>query len=305
MTVKRIVIKLISTLYLVTILTSNLFSQTVPDFIENIIHRDKQFSAMAGQKGIKEAYLSVLHKDGIIFRPEPVNGINYFKLLPNDIPGTLTREPVFADVSNDQTLGFTTGPYDYKGENDGVISINSGEYVSIWIKEKKKWELMLDLGIAHGKTAFTPQFTYANPMTFGMKRATLDFIAEEQQKNSMEILKATDELYCGAITNGKTETTYKEFLSSSIRLLRNNQLPILGKSPALTYLNSQYVEYSYRNSHVYVAPSRDLGYTTGTGSITTIVKNQKTTQNINYLRVWRKENSGFWRIVLDIEAPAQ
>ncbi|WP_042480351.1 DUF4440 domain-containing protein [Solitalea canadensis] len=283
-------------------LATNIFAQSIPDYIEELVNREKQFSKTSAEKGIKDAFLSVLYPDGVVFRPQPVNGVNYFKSI-GGIPGVLTWEPVYADVSNDQTLGYTTGPFEYKSDNNGETVVNYGQYVSIWIKPKKKWELMVDLGISHDKPGFAPQFEYNNPMTFGMKRATLDFIAEEQQKHSMEILKATDELYCTALNGGKVENSYKEFLSNQVRLLRNNNWPILGKSTSIEFLNKQQVEFSYKTDKVYSAPSRDLGYTTGTGSTTTTVKGKKVTQNVNYVRIWRKENSGFWRVVLDIEAP--
>lgn len=278
------------------------FAQSIPDYIEELVNREKQFSQLSTEKGIKDAFLSVLYPDGIVFRPQPVNGVNYFKSIEG-IPGQLTWEPVYADVSNDQTLGYTTGPFEYKIDQNGETVVNYGQYVSIWVKPKKKWELMVDLGISHDKQGFAPQFEYNNPMTFGMKRATLDFIAEEQQKHSMEILKATDDLYCTALNEGKIENSYKEFLSNGVRLLRNNNFPVLGKTNSIEFLNKQEAEFQYKADRAYSAPSRDLGYTTGTGSIISTVKGKKVTQNVNYVRIWRKENSGFWRVVVDIEAP--
>ncbi|MCO4293154.1 nuclear transport factor 2 family protein [Solitalea sp. MAHUQ-68] len=282
---------------------TNGFSQSVPDYIKELTDREKQFAQLAAEKGIKASFMSVLYEDGIVFRPEPVNGLNYFKQLPDGIDGILSWEPVFADVSNDQTLGYTTGPFEYKNESNGVTNVNYGQYVSIWIKPKKKWELMVDLGIAHSKPSFVPQFAYANPMTFGMKRSTFDFVAEEQQKNTMEVLKATDELYCSALNINKTESSYKEYLSREVRLLRNNSLPILGKAAAMKFLLDQTAMYNYKSTKVYAAPSRDLGYTIGIVAITTLVNDKQVVNSYNYVRIWRKENAGYWRVVLDIEAP--
>ncbi|POY39282.1 hypothetical protein C3K47_01950 [Solitalea longa] len=296
-------LKTILSLFVLFVSFSSVYAQSVPDYIQELVDREKEFAQLAAEKGIKTSFLSVLYSEGIVFRPEPVNGINYFKQIPDGISGILSWEPVYADVSNDHSLGYTTGPFEYKSDDKGVTTANYGQYVSIWIKAKKKWELMVDLGISHEKPSFTPQFAYANPLTFGMKRATMDFIAEEQQKNSMEVLKATDELFCSALNINNTENSYKEFFSKDIRLLRNNSLPVVGKKEAMNFLSGVIAERSYKNTRVYVAPSRDVGYTIGYSEITTMVNDKKVVNNYNYVRIWRKENEGFWRIVLDIEAP--
>ncbi|SMO62142.1 hypothetical protein [Solitalea koreensis] len=277
-------------------------AQETPKYILELADREQQFNQLSQEKGVKAAFLAVLNERGTVFRPEPINGKFFFKERKEDIPGQLSWEPTWIEVSSDGALGYTTGPFEYRNDPSDPQQANFGQYVSIWVKDKRKWELMLDLGISHAKPPFTPQLTFAeiNPE---YKRAVMDFIAIEQQKNSRELLKATDELYCSNLNSGLINESYKEYLAQNIRLLRTNNLPILGKTSATKYLNSIKANYEYKPNVAYVAASRDLGYTYGTVTVTTNVKRKMVTSAYNYVRIWRKEEHGYWKIALDIEAP--
>src|SRR2546428_11345671 len=228
-------------------LSKGSFAQEIPKYISELADRENQFNKISQEKGIKKAFLAVLNERCTIFRPDPINGKFFFKNRNEDIPGQLSWEPTWVEVSSDEMLGYTTGPYEYRNDPSDAQHANFGQYVSIWIKERKKWELMLDLGISHAKPSFIPQLTFAesNPE---YKRATMDFIAEEQQKNSRELLKATDELYCSNLNSGFIDDSYIESLGQNVRLLRNNNFPILGKSAAIKYLSSIKASYEYKHS---------------------------------------------------------
>lgn len=57
-----------------------------------------------------------------------------------------TWEPVYAFVSEDETLGVTTGTYTRSYTKDGENHIQIGKYCTTWIKEDGEWKIALDIG---------------------------------------------------------------------------------------------------------------------------------------------------------------
>ena len=60
-------------LFIIIFNFSNLFSQTKSD-LEKLVETEKSFAQAAAEKGIKPAFLEFLADDGILFRPNAVNG---------------------------------------------------------------------------------------------------------------------------------------------------------------------------------------------------------------------------------------
>ncbi|PAT01966.1 hypothetical protein CI105_03665 [Candidatus Izimaplasma bacterium ZiA1] len=54
--------------------------------------------------------------------------------------------PVYADVSDDATLGFTSGTYNRTYFADGKKVLEEGKYISIWKKVNNSWKISLDMG---------------------------------------------------------------------------------------------------------------------------------------------------------------
>ena len=97
---------------------------------------------------MRDAFLAVLAEDGVLFRPGPVNGREWFESIPPP-PGVLAWDPVHAEVSKAGDLGYTTGPWRY--DLDGRDAV-FGHYVSIWRRAKNdSWRLVVDIGIGHGE----------------------------------------------------------------------------------------------------------------------------------------------------------
>lgn len=55
-------------------------------------------------------------------------------------------KPELADVSDDLTLGYTTGSYTRRHYKDSEIVTEKGKYLTIWKKENGLWKISLDIG---------------------------------------------------------------------------------------------------------------------------------------------------------------
>ena len=57
-----------------------------------------------------------------------------------------TWEPVHGFISDDETLGVTTGTYVRQYEVNGKIERQVGKYCTTWKKEDGEWKIVLDIG---------------------------------------------------------------------------------------------------------------------------------------------------------------
>ena len=57
-----------------------------------------------------------------------------------------TWEPSYAFVSDDETLGVTTGMYTRKHIIEGEEQIETGKYCTTWKKINGEWKIVLDIG---------------------------------------------------------------------------------------------------------------------------------------------------------------
>jgi ketosteroid isomerase-like protein len=141
----------ITIIYLLLLLVS-CQSEGNENLHQQIIDTDRDFSKMASDKGISEAF--IFYADEKVIKPSPGQQpvVGKFALLEwykkNPANGfKLTWEPLKAEVSGQ--LGYTFGGYTLVTKTtDGLRDTTLyGNYVSIW-KQKKDgtWRYVLDTG---------------------------------------------------------------------------------------------------------------------------------------------------------------
>ena len=119
---------------------------------KQILESDRNFSKMASEKGIAEAF--IYYADEKVIKPSPGHQpvVGKFALLEwykKNPPGNykLTWEPLKAEASG--TLGYTFGGYTLVSKTaDGLRDTTQyGNYVSIWKRKKDgTWRYVLDTG---------------------------------------------------------------------------------------------------------------------------------------------------------------
>lgn len=142
-------------------LTSSIFPQQMTD-LEKLVETERAFARMAAEKSTKEAFLHFLADDGIVFESGPVNGKEAWRKRPPSV-GLLSWEPVWADVSADGSIGYTTGPWEFRPTGKDGDPVAFGQYVTVWKKQKDgEFRFVLDIGISHGKhEGPAPKISYA------------------------------------------------------------------------------------------------------------------------------------------------
>jgi hypothetical protein len=83
-----------------------------------MIETEQAFSKTAEVKDTREAFMTFIADDGLLFRPRAVNGKKWMSehpVPPSDKRPLLAWQPNFAAVAAAGDLGFTTGPWEFKG----------------------------------------------------------------------------------------------------------------------------------------------------------------------------------------------
>jgi ketosteroid isomerase-like protein len=115
--------------------------------LASLIEAERAFSKSSEDKGIREAFLTWLAPDAVVFRPGPVPGRPIYEKMDPANPAVLTWGPEVADVAVSGELGYTSGPYQVRPKR-GAEPASYGHYISVWKKQPDgAWRVVLDIGI--------------------------------------------------------------------------------------------------------------------------------------------------------------
>ena len=110
--------------------------------IEDVLAQERAFAKDTVRRGMREAFLTYIADDGVLFAPGPVSGKKHLSAAELG-PGTLTWAPAFAGMAVSGDLAFTVGPYVW---TDGKVR-SAGQYLTIWRKDLEgRWRFALDRG---------------------------------------------------------------------------------------------------------------------------------------------------------------
>src|SRR5215470_16842931 len=101
--------------------------------VGSLIAAEKAYAKLAGEKGFREASISVFADDAVIFAPNAVNGKKFWHEAKED-PAIAWR-PIFAAISRSGQLGYTTGPWEYRKSREVQNPDGFGHFVTIWRKD--------------------------------------------------------------------------------------------------------------------------------------------------------------------------
>jgi ketosteroid isomerase-like protein len=241
-----------------------------------LVEAEQAFARTSVEKGAQAAFLSVLADDSTIFRPRAVPGKKWMQENPA-AGGQLNWAPEFADIAASGDLGYTTGPWEFR-RNPQDAATAFGHYVTLWRKGNDGiWKVELDIGIGHEQTT--------RPNRVGSPSIPKE-VAAAQAASDVDKARAT------LVRNDvDASISLPAFLASDARLYRDGSMPMIGIAAARTWLSTHAMDVKPQQIGVKISAAADLGYTFGT------------TPTFNYLRIWKKQRDGSWKIVLDLMSP--
>jgi ketosteroid isomerase-like protein len=258
--------------------------------LDSLVAAERAFATMSVGQGVRDAFLTYLAEDGVIFSPLATNARQAWESRA-PLTATLVWEPVFAEVSAAGDLGYTTGPWELR-PNDPQRPTGYGHYVSVWQKQADgAWRVAVDIGIAHaqpmrglGSVDFTP-----GPLHVAPRRAA-------RPTN----LAALDLAWTRNARAKGSAAAFARWAAPDVRFCRDLVAPVLGPRagremllaiPGVTLWNPQAQK---------VARSGDLGCTYG------ILERRRLggapPDSSVYLHVWRRGAKDKWKVALALES---
>jgi hypothetical protein len=276
--------KIKAILFLIIFGCANVLAQ---NNLQKLYDTEKAFERAAGEKGVRPAFIEFLAPDGIMFRPNPVNGREFWKNRA-ETPAQLLWNPTFVDVSSNGAMGYTTGNSIFRPKGKDDPNAFYGEYATVWQRQLDgSYLAALDLGISHDKPA-TVETAWKSPSDSGKEL--------NEKKSSAADASTTFFETAGKQGLGKA---YKIYLAEDARLLREGKMPILGKQAALAEFKNDKTKILFAKRSVFVGAA-DMAYVSNSYAVND--QSGKQTEKGNFLQIW-KLRGGKWQIVLDVFLP--
>jgi ketosteroid isomerase-like protein len=261
---------------------------------ESLVAAERAFSALSVEKGMKEAFLTFLADDGVVFRPTATNGKQAWSARENP-NATLIWEPEFAGISAAGDLGWTTGPWELRLPAEAGRPPQHGHFVSVWRRlPGNPWRVVADLGATHGPpeqgvgTGFVPQAWPAPGNPNGGRKA-------DPAKLDRGLSKATRSRgIAGALASRARP---------DVRFNRDGAFPHVGIEAARAALDTLAGVLRYTPQGSGLASSRDVGYTYGIAERFAPASAKAPADTNVYLHVWSRDAGGRWRLAVAVLNP--
>jgi ketosteroid isomerase-like protein len=255
------------------------------DPLDSLIANEIAFSDCSVREGMNAAFLKFVDDTGILLRPRPVSGKSWLRGRTSP-QGTLAWKPAFAIRSASGDLGFTTGPWQWRGPSDSVGPSAIGDFVTAWKKGPDgSWKFVFDMGSDYPLSAVQPNGV--------LKPAPLwkQGNGSDRDSSQWRVLRKD---FAGP--EGPDVVT--DQLDEEIVLLRQDVPTIHGISSARSFLSQSQSNSVRHLLSTSIARSHDLAFTYGTVERET--KALKRTE-CYYCTIWRRGSDGIWRMLIDTE----
>lgn len=241
------------------------------------------FAQESLDKGMRTAFLHALADDSTVFEPGPMNGKKAWEAKPES-KGVLQWQPVLAAISTNGDLGYTTGPWSFKKDAADKEPAAYGQFVSVWRWENGAWKLRFDLGSDNPAPTGPPE-----ELVLAQNHAPNDSATDAEA-----IMRAHDRRYA-ADRAGQLVDCAEE----NMRLYQPQKFPVVGSAEAAAALRKETTTNKFGEPKGGdVAHGGDLGYVWGE-----YMAGAATEASGYYLRIWRKDRAGDWKLALDLLHP--
>jgi ketosteroid isomerase-like protein len=257
--------------------------------VDDVLAADAAFAARAAEVGQHAAFIENLAADGVLFRPEAVDGQQWLA-THEPATGRLEWSPTAAAAACTGRLAISSGPWRYV--NDAGGEPVAGHYLSVWRRDAGgRWQVVLDHGVDHA--AAVP----AEPLATAFARLWTSAADGKCSGRSDDraLAKADAELNDGVSRGGLTQALQRAAAEGAL-LYRDDSAPA-----RLTREGSPGDARFERGSSAQPVgmvfdPDGDLGVTHG------VLQSAADGSRAVYVRVWQRERRR-WRLAIDLQAP--
>jgi ketosteroid isomerase-like protein len=268
--------------------------------LQSMVDTERAFAAMSEEKGIRPSFMSFIAEDGILFRPKAVRGKQW--MIDHPLPASDKRpllkwQPGFADVARAGDMGYTTGPWEYKGDISDARPSDFGNFLTVWKRQADgSWKFAVDLGISNPEPTRSPAVL---ELPKNYKQPSKGPVANVESERAA-LLTREREFSSSSVTRGGL-TAFLEQAAPEVRVFREGKLPFIGKSAASAAIPAGTGVWTWQPEAADVSSSGDLGYSYGLYRLENKDEGGKV-ETGNYMRIWKKQG-GTWKVVADLANP--
>lgn len=255
--------------------------------LQRLYGAERSFDQVAEASGMKTAFLQYLASDAIVFRPNPVNGVDFWNSQNDGAnPLILVRSSGYADISSNGLLGYTMGSWRAypKGKKDDLSKF--GQYVTVWEKKPDgTFRASLDIGITHDEI----------PVTDKDKGFTTDL---GKDPNISGRSPADDSMHFLTMSMNQSALggAYEKFAADDVRVLHDGVPPIAGKKIVVSEMK-RYKSINFPKK-VALFQAADMAYTWNACEFS---DSNEGIEKGNCLHIWKLRDKKWW-IVLGVFA---
>ncbi len=274
---------------------------------------ERAFARETAKVGIRAGFLAWFAHDAVGFQPTVGNAWERLAarpVPPNPTAAQLEWEPRVGDIAASGEVGWLTGPSTFTAP-DG--SKHHGNYLSIWTRRPEGWRVFIDVGAdAPSPVTFAPGFVRMAAAE-GRYSAPTPRAGQAGPTDPAALLQAERQANADA-------AGFRAAFASEARYHRPGALSLVGRAAIeadTTAIESALAKISGTSQSSLAAAqarSADLGYSYGrfetrlagtAGAVAGTAGAGAATAGPSgyYVRVWRRNASGAWRIVAQVDQP--
>ncbi len=262
--------------------------------LASVAAAERAFSKLSVDSATQLAFDRYLTPDALIFRPRAVRALEYRRKNPMPAALVLTWEPEYADVSRAGDLGYTTGTW-ASGSRRIEQDPKFGQYLTIWRKQADGKYLAVFNG-----TIRTPA-PQGNPDKLRSPSSASAYVSRKKPAEEKTSLLTADNNFAAIAKQRGYAPALQPIAHTDIRVLRNTVFQSIGfDAVAATHQGARVT--MWMPVEAMTAASGDLGYTRGSYVISLP---SQANEAGDYVRMWRRDANGTWRVVLDILSPGR
>jgi ketosteroid isomerase-like protein len=267
--------------------------------LDGLVAAEKAFAKASADQGMRAAFLAYLADDSVVFDPDPANGKEVWGKRQAS-QALLAWYPVHSEVSLAGDLGFNTGPFDFRPK-PAEKPVAWGQFATIWKRQADgSWKAALDLGVS---TPEPPAAVAAAISLSGPATVAESALPKVDAEGARAALLDVDRALAAATQEKGSAAAYEAVLTDDSRLLRVSHQPALGKEASRALLAENPMPTTWETLGGGVARSGDLGYSYGFVKRHEEGPESPWINTSNYLRVWRREKDGPWKLAFEVFSP--
>lgn len=277
---------------LLAVVLSSMVQSTPPQrpAAAGILEAEWTFIRHCEWAGIKASFIEAFHADGLIFRPEPANGRDWYGRQPES-KARLAWAPAVSFTAASDELGWNAGPWTWK-PGPGSEPKAFGWFFSVWKRDPGgAWKLFWDIGMSTGEPAAgVPELRASGPA-----RRPVAAVVPLSEAQALDL----DRMFIAKARTEGLERAYRCYLAPAGRVFRSPSQPATGWTSAQGLLAASTGARTWEPRGAAVARSGELLFVQGGYSRT---REAKAAETGSYVRVWRRLGTA-WTLELDLESP--